>query len=79
MTQTTAHYADIADVGGSDGHARIAPKASVFRRIADGLVAARRRRNGQLVAEFIQMRGGVLTDDLEREISRRFGHMAGEL
>jgi hypothetical protein len=29
------------------------------------------------VAAFIESHGGVLTDSLEREISRRFGSMAG--
>ena len=29
------------------------------------------------VGDFIQQHGGVLTDELEREISRRFGNMAG--
>lgn len=29
------------------------------------------------VERFINERGGVLTDDLEREISRRFGRLAG--
>jgi hypothetical protein len=30
------------------------------------------------VERFINARGGALTDDLEREISRRFGNMAGD-
>lgn len=29
------------------------------------------------IAAFIAARGGEITDDLEREISRRFGGMAG--
>jgi hypothetical protein len=34
-------------------------------------------REGKLVERFIAQNGGVLTDSLEREISRRFGGHAG--
>ncbi len=33
--------------------------------------------NDSAVERFLKDHGGVLTDDLEREISRRFGRMAG--
>ncbi len=79
MTHTTADYADIADFGAKRATAPAVPQTSLFRRVADGLAQARRRRNGREVAQFIQAHGGHLTDELEREISRRFGHMAGEL
>jgi hypothetical protein len=30
------------------------------------------------IGAYIEAHGGVLTDDIERAISRRFGHMAGK-
>ena len=58
-------------------HAEAVP---LHRRLAMGLdrlearlyQRLRARREGQ-VGRFIAERGGVLTDELEREISRRFG------
>lgn len=41
--------------------------------------SSREARNDSAVERFIQENGGALTDDLEREISRRFGRMAGPL
>ena len=29
------------------------------------------------IGDFIEQNGGVLTDELERQISRKFGHMVG--
>jgi hypothetical protein len=52
-----------------------APAPSLIDRIK-GLFAAR-RDNTDDVAKFIEDHGGVLTDSLEREISRRFGGFAG--
>ncbi len=36
------------------------------------------RSSNREVENFIQANGGVLTDSLERDISRRFGHIVGQ-
>ena len=38
---------------------------------------ARRKREGD-VARFLAANGGQFTDDMEREISRRFGNVVGQ-
>ncbi len=50
---------------------------SLFARVLDVLRSARLRRSEADIAAFLESHGGVLTDDLERQISRRFGHMVG--
>ena len=45
------------------------------QRIAHFLAALRPKTADEQIGEFIETNGGVLTDDLERQISRRFGHM----
>ena len=52
-----------------------APTPSLVDRIK-ALFAIRRERTDE-VGQFIADHGGVLTDSLEREISRRFGGHAG--
>ena len=52
-----------------------APAPSLIDRIK-GLFFIRRDKT-DAVGQFIEDHGGVLTDSLEREISQRFGGMAG--
>ena len=52
-----------------------APSPSLVERIK-GLFVARRDKT-DAVGRFIADHGGVMTDSLEREISRRFGGQAG--
>lgn len=49
--------------------------SGLFARISDALYDSERRRNESDVARFIENNGGVLTDDLERQISRRYGRI----
>lgn len=42
-------------------------------RISDAMYAAERRRNERDVADMIAAHGGMITDDLERQIGRKFG------
>ncbi|GGH19815.1 hypothetical protein GCM10007036_22960 [Alsobacter metallidurans] len=53
------------------------PRAGLLSMIIEGIKASRRRQAEQVVANYIQLNGGRLTDDLEREISRKFGDYAG--
>ncbi len=64
------------------GYADFAADAAAIRQPAAPTLLARLRSlfGGARPSEvegFIQAHGGVLTDDLEREISRRFGRIAG--
>lgn len=44
-----------------------------FERVSAKLHAAQLRRTEAEVTRFIRANGGVITDDLERQIGRRFG------
>ena len=50
---------------------------AALARIGDALTASRRIQAEREVARFIELNGEQLTDELEREISRRFGGPAG--
>ena len=51
---------------------------SIWARFTQGLAASRRRKAESAVEKYIRSNGGRLTDNMEREISRKFGHMAGD-
>lgn len=74
MSQTltfTGAYADVASPAKTAGQPAFG--ATVIARLK-ALFGGSRTAD---VETFIQANGGVLTDDLEREISRRFGRAAG--
>jgi hypothetical protein len=48
-----------------------APRKSIWRRLFDGLVEAQQRRAEREIARFLASHGGLLTDEMEREIMRR--------
>jgi hypothetical protein len=52
----------------------VAPPArrGLFARIADAIAAANQRRAEREIARFLSTHGGRLTDEVEREIERRF-------
>lgn len=70
MSTLTYHTHDIA---GSAGPA--APTApshpSIWRRMYDALVASQQQRAEREVANYLASHGGLLTDDMEREIMVR--------
>ncbi len=45
----------------------------LFKSLATRLATARQHRLDAEIGHFIEVHGGELTDDLERQISRRFG------
>jgi hypothetical protein len=49
-----------------------------LRRFLDRMAESRQRAAEREIGRFLQRNGGHLTDELEREISRRFGNHAGE-
>ncbi len=55
-----------------------APKSkSILARIYAAMIASRERAAEREIERYIQLNGGTLTDHLERNISRKFGHHAG--
>jgi hypothetical protein len=54
-----------------------AGRRGLLGRLWDAVVTSQRLRAEREVARYIDLNGGKLTDELEREISRRFGTHAG--
>lgn len=57
-----------------------AAKAGVkgwFSRVLTSMLTARRRQSDAEIARYIAVNGGVLTDEMERAISRRYGGIVG--
>ena len=48
-------------------------RPGILSRLMATVVASRRARAEAEIGRFIEAHGGRITDDLEREISRRFG------
>ena len=42
-----------------------------WRRVLDGIIAGQQRRADREIAAFLERRGGLLTDDMERQITQR--------
>ncbi len=51
---------------------------SVWTRMLEAFASSRRRQAESAVERYIAMNGGRLTDNMERDISRKFGRMAGD-
>ena len=51
---------------------------SIWARFAQMIATSRRRKAENAVETYIRNNGGRLTDNLERDISRKFGRMAGD-
>lgn len=77
MTSTTF---DFGMPSGAPGRSRRKSGTSFakmfFERVAAFFAHDHTKQESE-IATFIEHRGGVLTDDIEREISRRFGNIAG--
>jgi hypothetical protein len=50
---------------------------SLLHRLGRAVLEARRKRAEATVGRYIERQGGRLTDDLERQIERRFGASLG--
>jgi hypothetical protein len=48
-----------------------APRKSFWRRLGDALIESQQRRADREIARFLASHGGLMTDDMEREIMRR--------
>jgi hypothetical protein len=47
------------------------PRRSFWKAVYDGMLASRERRAEREIAAYIEGHGGVLNDEMEREIMRR--------
>jgi hypothetical protein len=61
-----------------DKQPAVAGIAGIINSIAERFASMRQRRVDAEIGEFIEQHGGQLTDDLERQISRRFGTPSGQ-
>ena len=73
------------DAAEFDSTAGVAPRtdqatglSGLFAGFWDRLTLSRQRRVDSEVGKFLEAHGGHLTDDLERQISRKFGNQAGQ-
>ena len=75
-THDAAEFDSTAVIIGS--RAPSAGIVSILKALATRANKARARRVDSEVGAFLEAHGGQLTDDLERQISRRFGTHAGQ-
>jgi hypothetical protein len=70
---------DAAEFDSTAGATPRQPRATGFlTTLFDRLTLSRQRRVDSEVGAFLEAHGGQLTDDLERQISRKFGNQAGQ-
>jgi hypothetical protein len=56
------------------------PRQPFWRRVYDAIMRSQQRRAERDIAAYLRSHGGLLTDDMEREIMRRLeGHRRGTL
>jgi len=65
LTYTSQTYAPAAP------ETEKAPRQSFWRRLGNALIESQQRRADREIARFLASRGGLLTDEVEREIMRR--------
>ena len=65
LTYSRSHLADAA------GAAAKPERKGFWRGLYEGFVATRQRRAEREIAAYIESHGGLLTDDMEREIMQR--------
>ena len=79
MARDLAHYDDVEFANPATAPAVKAPVGpSLWTRFAQMIATSRRRKAENAVETYIRNNGGRLTDNLERDISRKFGRMAGD-
>lgn len=54
-------------------HVSLPSLSGLWKRVARNIQIAQRRRTEAEIARYIERNGGVITDDMERQIGRRFG------
>lgn len=66
LTYSRSHLAD-ADASAAEKRER----KGFWRRVYEGLLASQQRRADREIAAYIDRHGGLLTDDMERQIMQR--------
>ena len=59
---------------GTDAATATSPRKSFWRRVFDRLVETQQRRADREIARFLESHGGLLTDDMERQIMANLSH-----
>jgi hypothetical protein len=72
MPAVSTQLNDFIMPGVSSAAAKPVNSVSLFTRVVNAFVDARSRQAEREVARMISLRGGRLTDDLERQIERHF-------
>src|SRR5262245_44765603 len=65
LTYSRSHLADAASTAGKP------ERKGFWRRVYEALVASQQRRADREIAAYIARHGGLLTDDMERQIMQR--------
>jgi hypothetical protein len=77
MAPTFLHPVSASFFDGDPVRSGVLPRARAFlHRLGEAITASRRAQAEREIARFIEGQGGRLTDEVEREISRRFGSPA---
>jgi len=66
LTYSRSHLADAAT-----STAEKPERKGFWRKVYEGLLAGRQRRADREIAAYIERHGGLLTDDIERQIMHR--------
>jgi hypothetical protein len=74
MSTLTYTHSDLAPAAEA---ARTPARKPLWRRAYERMVAAQMRRAEREIASYIEHRGGILTDETEREIMRRMSGGTG--
>ena len=70
--------AEFDSTAGATQPTRASGLSGLIAGLVSRLTLSRQRRVDSEVGQFLEAHGGHLTDDLERQISRRFGNQAGQ-
>ena len=73
MSTITYSRSQLGDAA-SGSQADKTERKGFWRRLFDGMIASQQRRADREIAAYFSKRGGVLTDDMEREMTQ---HLAG--
>ena len=65
LTYSRSHLADAASAAGKP------ERKGFWRRLYEGLLASQQRRADREIAAYIARHGGLLSDDMERQIMQR--------
>ena len=60
------------DLPHSEGKSSVKAGKNFFRRFFEALQATRMRQADREIARYLELNGGKFTDEVEREIERRF-------